>query len=193
MKYLIILLSILTTPALAQNRHVPHNVTQEWPLPPVKVEVAEKAKAPCVDLLHLIPPGCTPSINGSAQPSQLDIWKQIATISAADLAYAKAMADVANTGTSANRSKCLAAIITLNDIATGAGIKNPDGTPMAQPPIPHMFTDFEQLAEVVDALAPSGPLFQSCAAAAETAKLSVLQLVNAIIGGAAGLAVLGIP
>jgi hypothetical protein len=153
----------------------------------------KQTTVPCVDLLHLIPLGCTPAINGSVQPSQLDIWKQIATISAVDLAYAKAMADVAATGTSANRSRCLAQIIVLNNIATGAGIKNPDGTPMAPPVSPHVFTDFEQLAEVVDALAPSGPLFQNCAAAAETAKLSVLQLVNAIIGGAAGLAVMGLP
>jgi hypothetical protein len=48
------------------------------------------------------------------------------------------------------------------------------------------------LAEVVDNLSPQGPLFVSCAGAAQLAKTNVLTFINAAVTGAAGLAAMPI-
>jgi hypothetical protein len=48
------------------------------------------------------------------------------------------------------------------------------------------------LAETIDNLSPTGPLFTSCAGAAEMAKMSVLRFINTAVTGAAGFAALGL-
>ena len=145
---------------------------------------------PCVDILQLIPPGCSAPASSS---TQLGLWGKIVALSGPDLAYAKALADTVNTPAAKNRSACLQAIIDLNTQSTGANLKNADGSPMTPPPVPHVLTDFEQLAQIVEALSPTGPLFQGCSAAAQSVGMNVLTFVNAVIGGSTGLAVLGIP
>jgi hypothetical protein len=47
----------------------------------------------------------------------------------------------------------------------------------------------EQLAELIDALQPTSPVFVNCAGAAQLASLSVLGFINAVVSGAAGAAI----
>jgi hypothetical protein len=115
------------------------------------------------------------------------LWQKIVASSLTDLNYAAAMAKQANTATSQVRLQCINAIITLNEQASGTNLKNADGTAMAKPD-PHLFTDVESLAEVVDNLSPQGPLFVGCSGAAQLAKTNVLSFVNAVVTGAAGFA-----
>lgn len=128
-----------------------------------------------------------PMITGNAEKDLQALWDKIVASSIADLNYAAAMAKNANTQTSGIRLQCINAIITLNQQASGANLKNADGTPMTKPD-PHVFTDVESLAEVIDNLSPQGPLFVNCAGAAQLAKTNVLTFVNAVITGAAGFA-----
>ena len=132
-------------------------------------------------------PAKPPLLTGNVEKDLQALWQKIVSASLADLNYAAAMASNANTTTSAVRLQCLKAIITLNEQASGANLKNADGTPMAKPD-PHLFTDVESLAEIIDNLAPQGPLFVSCAGAAQLAKTNVLTFVNAVVTGAAGFA-----
>jgi hypothetical protein len=112
-------------------------------------------------------------------------------VSNADLTYASALAGSAGTASSGIRKQCWDAIIKLNQQANGANLKNADGTVMVKPD-PHLFTDVEQLAEVIDNLSPQGPLFTSCAGAAQLAKTNVLTFINSVVTGAAGLAAMPI-
>jgi hypothetical protein len=117
-----------------------------------------------------------------------DIWNKITTASAADLQYAAAMATAANTNGSKIRLQCINALIDANKQASGANLpKNPDGSNMAMPD-PSLITHIEIMAEIVDNLSPQGPLFTSCAGAAQLFKMNVLQLINGIITGAIGAA-----
>lgn len=132
-----------------------------------------------------------PLITGNVQKDLQGLWDKLIAASIADLNYAAAMAKSANTQTSTIRLQCLNAIIALNQQASGTNLKNPDGSPMMKPD-PHVFTDVESLAEVVDNLSPQGPLFVNCAGAAQLAKTNVLTFVNAVITGAAGFAAMPI-
>lgn len=140
-----------------------------------------------IDPLHL---NGTP-VTGDVSTDMQALWQKIVSSSITDLNYAAAMAASANTTTSGVRLQCLKAIIQLNQQASGANLKNPDGSPMVKPD-PHLFTDVEGLAEVVDNLSPQGPLFVSCAGAAQLAKTNVLSFVNAVVTGAAGFAAMPI-
>jgi hypothetical protein len=130
-------------------------------------------------------------VTGNASKDMQVLWQKIVASSIADLNYAAAMAASANTTTSGVRLQCLKAIIVLNEQASGANLKNPDGSLMAKPD-PHLFTDVESLAEIVDNLSPQGPLFVNCAGAAQLAKTNVLTFVNAVVTGAAGFAAMPI-
>jgi hypothetical protein len=132
-----------------------------------------------------------PLITGNVEKDLQGLWDKIVASSIADLNYAAAMAKNANTQTSGIRLQCINAIIALNQQASGANLKNADGTPMVKPD-PHVFTDVESLAEVVDNLSPQGPLFVNCAGAAQLAKTNVLTFVNAVVTGAAGFAAMPI-
>jgi hypothetical protein len=132
-----------------------------------------------------------PLITGNVEKDLQGLWDKIVASSIADLNYAAAMAKNANTQTSGIRLQCINAIIALNQQASGANLKNADGTPMTKPD-PHVFTDVESLAEVIDNLSPQGPLFVNCAGAAQLAKTNVLTFVNAVVTGAAGFAAMPI-
>lgn len=132
-----------------------------------------------------------PLLTGNIEKDMQALWQKIVSSSLTDLNYAAAMAASANTTTSTVRLQCIKAIITLNEQASGVNLKNPDGTPMIKPD-PHLFTDVESLAEIIDNLSPQGPLFVNCAGAAQLAKTNVLSFVNAVVTGAAGFAAMPI-
>ena len=198
-----LVLAVLTTgPSLAQTRgqSPPASPTREGAIRPL-----------LCDPLNLIP-GCTPSGGASASSDGLDlqaIWQKIVAAAIPDLEYANALALSPGGACAAAvspataptcppptaggliRSQCWTALINANRQASGAGLKNPDGTPMTLPP-QHLLTDVEQLAEVIDNLSPTGPLFSGCAAAAQAAKMNVLVFINTAVAGAAGFAALGV-
>ena len=128
-------------------------------------------------------------LTGNPEKDMQALWDKIVTASNTDLTYAAALATSANTASSKVRLQCWQAIIALNQQANGATLKNNDGTAMVKPD-PHLFSDAESLAEVIDNLSPQGPLFTACAGAAQLAKTNTLTLINAAVTGAAGIAAL---
>jgi len=142
------------------------------------------------DPLNLLP-GCKQQNSPTGPINIQNLWQQIIAASGPDLKYAKALADAANTQGSLIRSACYGALIAANEQSSGALLKNADGTPMVKPD-PHLLTDVEQLGQVIDNLSPTGPVFSSCAAAAQAAKMNVLIFIGTIITGASGLAALGV-
>lgn len=176
---LILALVLVPTLALAQVRNKPA-VTGD-PIADIKT-----------DLKGGVPVGTVPSIagvplTGNASKDMQALWQKLVAASVNDLNYAAAMATNANTTTSAVRLTCIKAIITINQQASGATLKNPDGSPMTRPD-PSLFTDVESLAEIIDNLSPQGPLFVSCSGAAQLAKTNVLTFINALVTGVAGFA-----
>lgn len=182
---LIFLAVLIAGPAFAQTKSVSSPIK-----PPVELN------GPCLPIDSR--PQCqaggasAAAVNAAAPTASAQLqalWQKIVSASSNDLTYAAAMAKVASTPASGVRGQCWNAIITLNQQANGANVKNADGTPMARPD-PHLFTDAESLAEIIDNLSPQGPLFTSCAGAAKLAQTDVLTLVNAVVTGAAGMAAL---
>lgn len=196
---LAILLCALAVPAFAQAPR-----SQPAPRPAPAVEAAAPATPaaprttthgfPC-DLLNLLP-GCqvqAQDANGrpTSEPVELNLWKKITTAALPDLDYASALAAAAGTGASAVRKQCWDSLIVANKQASGSGAKDATGAVMTKPD-PHLFTDVESLAEVLDNLAPGGPLWTSCAGAAQLAKTNVLTLLNGMVTGVTGMAALGV-
>ena len=95
-------------------------------------------------------------LTGNPEKDMQALWDKIVTASNTDLTYAAALATSANTASSKVRLQCWQAIIALNQQANGATLKNNDGTAMVKPD-PHLFSDAESLAEVIDNLSPQGP------------------------------------
>lgn len=145
-----------------------------------------KLKLP-IDPLHLNQQTAPGTIDAGLDP--LTLIKKIMAAAAPDLAYANALATSAKTSTSGIRLQCIVAIQTLNAQATGANLMQADGkTPLVEPPEPHVFTDLEQIAEGIDSLSPTGPLFTSCAGAAALAGMNVMAFINALVTGTAAAA-----
>jgi|SRR3984957_15696759 len=172
--------------------------------PGTKVEPLSTVKPPICDPLNLIP-GCQSTTNTTDGIDLMKLWQQILTAALPDLEYAYALAmspaTPATPTTPASpptaggliRAQCWSAIINANKQASGSGLKNPDGTAMVAPQAPaNVFTSVEQLAEVLDNLSPTGPLFSGCAAAAQAAKMNVLNFIGIAVTGAAGFAALGV-
>jgi hypothetical protein len=137
-----------------------------------------------------------PKLTGDPRKDAIALWQKIVAAADKDIAYAIAMATVANaaapkgiTTGAGMRLQCLIAIQTLNQQANGANLKNADGTPMARPD-PALLTDAETLAEIIDAMQPGGPLWTSCSGAAQLAATNTIAFINALVSGAAGLAIL---
>lgn len=127
--------------------------------------------------------GAAPSLDPQA------LIKKIMTLAAPDLTYAIALAANANTTSSKVRLQCLTAIQTLNAQVQGTGLKDAAGNVLSQPPEPDIFTNLEQIAEGIDSLSPTGPLFTSCAGAAGLAGMNVLAFINAVTAGTAAAAI----
>lgn len=98
-----------------------------------------------------------------------------------DLSYAMKLATAAGTVQSKVRLQCYQAI------SDALPTPPADAT---MPAAPHVITDIEQLAELIDALQPTSPLFVNCGGAAQLAGQSVLQFINGVVTGVAGAAVL---
>jgi hypothetical protein len=178
---------IFAAPAFAQLK----------PLPPLKPLTGNLAN----DLNPGSPTAVAPGlpgllIGGQSKEDLIKLWQSIQKASTADLTYAIAMATLANkqaptgiTTGAAMRLSCLTAIQTLNGQIGGTGLVDSAGKPMVRPD-PALFTDAETFAEVIDAVQPGGPLWTSCAGAAQLAATSTVAFVNALVSGAAGLALL---
>jgi hypothetical protein len=124
-----------------------------------------------------------------AAPEQL--WRKIQAANAADLKYAKALADSVGSPGARLRSACYGAWIVTIEQAQGAGLKDAGGNAPA-PPQPHAFSSFEQLAEVADALQPTAPLMAACAPAWTALRLTAVQFFTLAVSGAVGLSALGV-
>jgi hypothetical protein len=120
-----------------------------------------------------------------------DLWKKIQAANAADLRYAKALADSVGSPGAKLRSACYGAWIVTIEQAQGVGLKDANGNALTQPD-PHVFSSFERLAEVAETLQPTGPLMSTCAPAWTALKLTALQFFTMAVSGAVGLSALGI-
>lgn len=145
------------------------------------------AKPPICDPLNLLP-GCQGIVANATATG--DLWQRIISAAGPDLAYAKALADAAGTPGSKLRSTCLAAIIAANEQASGANLKNSDGSLMVMPN-PNVITKLEQAAELIDNLQPTAPVISSCAPAANAAAVTVNQFLSTLLSGVALKAVTG--
>src|SRR6266446_7047422 len=119
------------------------------------------------------------------------LWKKIQAANAADLRYAKALADSVGSPGAKLRSACYGAWIVTIEQSLGMGLKDGNGNALTQPD-PHAFSSFEQLAEVAEALQPTGPLMAACAPAWTALKLTAAQFFTMAVSGAVGLSALGI-
>lgn len=169
-------------PAMAQTRKLA--------VPALTGDIKKDAETDAQNL-GLIPKSLQVKPTGNIAADLQALWDKIISANNDDLAYASKLAAAANTQTSGIRKQCWDAIVALNSQANGLNLKNPDGTKMVRPD-PHLFTDVETLAEVIDNLSPQGPLFVSCAGAAQLAKTNVLTFINAAVTGAAGIAAMPI-
>jgi hypothetical protein len=120
-----------------------------------------------------------------------DLWKKIQAANANDLRYAKALADSVGSPGAKLRSTCYGAWITTIEQTQGIGLKDANGNVLAQPEL-HVFSSFEQLAEVAETLQPTGPLMAACAPAWTALKLTAVQFFTVAVSGAVGLSALGI-
>lgn len=161
-------------PAFAQT---PRRIT------PLAERPKDNLGLPC-DFLNL-KPGCryVPA-DGLKDPKALDVWQRIAAAALADLEYAKALSVAAGTPAANVRGQCWDALIVANKRAVGSSIA-------LTKPDPHLASDAEALAELIDDLDLKGPLAVACSGAAQLFKLSVFQLISGLVTGAAGMAALG--
>jgi len=124
-------------------------------------------------------------------PAPEELWKKIQAANAADLRYAKALADSVGWPGAKLRSACYGAWIVTIEQTQGVGLKDTGGNALT-PPEPHAFSSFEQLSEVVDALQPTGPLMAACAPAWTALRLTAVQFFTLAVSGTVGLSALGI-
>lgn len=169
----------LRVPAPAVTQNTPPAVTQSAP----------RIRPLICDPLNLLP-GCHVETSDGAQPVELHIWQKIVDAALPDLVYASALAASAGTAASGVRKQCWDALIAVNRTASGIGLKDANGTVLTKPD-PALFTNVEQLAEVIDNLAPTGPLSTACAGAAQLAKTNTLTFINGVVTGVVGLSTLG--
>jgi hypothetical protein len=130
-----------------------------------------------------------PKHGASASPEEL--WHKIQAANAADLKYAKALADSSGSPGAKLRSACYGAWIATIEQAQGVGLKDAAGNPLVEPD-PHVFSSFEQIAEIAETLQPTGPLMAACAPAWTALKLTATQFFTMAVTGAVGLGALGV-
>jgi hypothetical protein len=189
MKKLAVALALLfmASPAMAQLKKpaVTGNVIED-----IKADIGKPA-APALtgNVMNDVKTAVDGVGKGPAEADMKAIVKRIQDLGRADLNYAILKATAANTNGSKVRLQCLTAILAAKDAAEGTSLKDASGAVVPRPD-PAIVTTMEDTAELVDALSPQGPLFTSCAGAAQLAKTNALAVVNAIVTGAAGLAAL---
>ena len=128
-------------------------------------------------------PITAPVSDGKELPSET-LWRKIREAALPDLKYAEALAKNIGTERANARAECYTGLIKANEQANGTGIML-DGKPLGNPPEPHLITGFEQAAEIIDNLAPDSPVMLACAKTATLMRQSVLQVISALISGAA--------
>jgi hypothetical protein len=128
--------------------------------------------------------GLSPAFSGraiaAAALTPQGVAQAIQKASVPDLQYAMKLATAANTVQSKVRLQCYQAIL--------GAVSPPGASDLGAEPSPHLVTSVEQLAELIDALQPTSPVFVNCAGAAQLANLSVLGFVNAVVTGTVGVA-----
>lgn len=179
--------------AFALSLFLPHGAFAQTRRPALPAVTGDLKKDLSTDgqNLGLIPPSLVVQPTGNASADLQALWTKIVSASNADLAYASKLAAGAGSQSSLIRKQCWDAITTLNEQANGLNLKDASGNAVARPD-PHLFTDVETLSEVIDNLSPQGPLFTSCAGAAQLAKTNVLTFINSVVTGAAGIAAMPI-
>jgi hypothetical protein len=131
------------------------------------------------------------SAGAASTPASLGIdpealIKKIIAVAQPDLQYAVAMATYAGTGSSKVRLQCWSAISDFNAKATGANLVDAKGVALVTPASGQdIFTNLERIAEGIDSLSPTGPLFTSCAGAAALAGTNVLAFINGLVAAVA--------
>jgi hypothetical protein len=128
-------------------------------------------------------------LSGDTSKDLKTLWAKIGAASLTDLQYASAMAAQAGTPAAKVRKQCWDGLIAMNEQINGTTLKNADGSAMLKPD-PHLISDVESLAEIVDNLSTQGQLFSACSGAAEMAKMSALQFVTQAIAGLASFSAL---
>jgi hypothetical protein len=157
---------------------------------PAVAEPQPDQSTPCpfpIDPLHL----CGKLPNAANTNSEENLKAVVARLKAAgsnDLNYALAKANHAATNTSKVRAQCIQGIIDAKNSFDG-DVKDASGAVIPRPD-PAFVTTVEDVAELVDNLSPQGPLVTACAGTAQMFKLKVLELINALVTGAAGIALL---
>ena len=135
--------------------------------------------------------GAIPRPAAAPIATPVELLKKIQAADAADLRYAKALADAVGSPGAKLRSACYGAWIVTIEQAQGVGLKDASGN-APTPSDPHAFSSFEQLAEVAEALQPTGPLMAACAPAWTALKLTAVEFFTMAVTGAVGLSALGI-
>jgi len=172
-------LMLLAGPAMAQVRK-----------PAVSAPaVAEDAAPPSKCLIPWDPLKLCGTLTGKPEEDMQRVVKRIQGAGRDDMNYAILKATAANTNASKVRLQCLNAIMDAKNAAEGTSIKDGSGNVVPRPD-PAVVTGIEDVAELVDALAPGGPLMTGCAGAAQLFKLNTLQAINGIVTGAVGIAAL---
>lgn len=122
-------------------------------------------------------PAHAASVSSALTPQS--VAQKIQQLAAPDVAYAIVLAKAVNTPQGNVRAQCYQAI--QSAIPTPPAGSTP-------PPAPHLVTNVEQLAEVIDALQPNGPLMVNCGGAAQLVGQNVLTFINAVVTGFLGAA-----
>lgn len=104
-----------------------------------------------------------------------------------DLQYAKAMADA--TGSKVTGG-CYGAWISII-LSRQQALKGTDGQAISQPE-PHLISDFERAVELRNALQPTSDFSIACSPVANMIKKDILSFIGVVMGGGAGLSLLGI-
>jgi hypothetical protein len=128
--------------------------------------------------------GGATDISASAGGSQLEqLQQKLAALSLDDFKYALALSiSTKNTVT----QPCWQAWVDLIS-QQQAPLKDAAGNALTEP-TPHIFTDVEKLAELVNELQPNSPISTGCAPMAMAAQKDIGNLIGAVVsGGALGL------
>ncbi len=127
------------------------------------------------------------ALTGKPEEDFQRVVKRVQAIGRDDMNYAILKATAANTSSSKVRLQCLNAIMDAKNAAEGTNIKDANGNVVPRPD-PALVTGIEDIAELVDALSPTGPLMTGCAGTAQLFKTNTLAAINGLVTGAAGLA-----
>ena len=178
-----LLSAVLIPSAFAQARKpaMTGNIMNDLKLDAAPAASADKCQIPW-DPLKL----CG-ALTGKPEEDMQRVIKRIQSIGRDDMNYAILKATTANTNGSKVRLQCLNAIMDAKNAAEGTGIKDAAGN-VAVRPDPAVVTTIEDVAELVDALSPQGPLMTGCAGAAQLFKTNTLAVVNAFVTGAVAIA-----